>query len=177
MKNSLETNSGDIFARGACYGLQSQLMNSRFANASILQSTQQQQPSINVALQPSYSNNSSASTNLMIISSFDPSFDLAMETAPSSNSFEPLQLSILSQDEEDDGEESRIPQAFNRDIILHRQWVAIFVYFAGYIYSTLCSQSSLYVLPITVTNVMRIDSLVFSLSHTRLTESFASLIS
>lgn len=97
--------------------VQSQLMNSRFAYAS----TQQQQPSINVAMQPAYSNNSSASTNLMNISRFDPSFDLAMETVPSSHSFEPLQLSLLSQDEEDDGEESRIPQVFNHDIVLYRQ--------------------------------------------------------
>ena len=109
--------------------VQNQLINSRFAFANVLQSTQQhhqqqhQQPNyINVALQPAYSNNSSASTNLMNMSSFNnPGFDLAMEAAPSPHSFEPLQFSRLSQDEENDEEESRIPQVFNHEIVLHRQ--------------------------------------------------------
>ncbi|XP_061343324.1 LOB domain-containing protein 20-like [Gastrolobium bilobum] len=105
--------------------VQNQLMNSRFAFASALQSThqqqqQQQQPNINLAMQPAYSNNSSASANLMNMNCFNPGYDLAMETAPSSYSFEPLQLSRLSQDEEDDEEESRIPQVFNHEIVLHR---------------------------------------------------------
>ncbi|KAI4350317.1 hypothetical protein L6164_004784 [Bauhinia variegata] len=97
--------------------VQTQLINSRIAFASAFQSTQQQlqhqQPNI------SYSNNSSASTNLINMRSFNPSFDLAMETAPSSQCLEPVQLSRLSQDEEDDEGESRIPQVFNHEI-LHR---------------------------------------------------------
>ncbi|TKY46317.1 LOB domain-containing protein 20 [Spatholobus suberectus] len=99
--------------------LQTQLMNSRFAYASALQTTQLQQPNMNAAaLQPAYSNNSCASTNLMNLSSFNnnPGFDLAMETAPSSHSLDPVQLSRLSQYEEEDEEESRTHQAFN-----HRQ--------------------------------------------------------
>ncbi|RDY13813.1 LOB domain-containing protein 20, partial [Mucuna pruriens] len=100
--------------------LQSQLMNSRFAYASALHSTQQlQQPNMNAAaLQPAYSNNSCASTNLMNLGSFNnnPGFDLAMDTTPSSHTLEPLQLSRLSQYEEEDEEESRTQQAFN-----HRQ--------------------------------------------------------
>ncbi|KAJ1409114.1 Lateral organ boundary [Sesbania bispinosa] len=97
--------------------VQTQLVNSRFAYANIFQ--QQQQPNINVALQPSYSNNSiSASTNFMNMSCYlNPiGFDHhAMDTTPSSHSFEPLQLSLLSQDE-DDEEESKIPQTFNHEI-------------------------------------------------------------
>ncbi|XP_020211040.1 LOB domain-containing protein 20 [Cajanus cajan] len=96
---------------------QTQLMNSRFAYASALQTTQMQQPNMNAAaLQPTYSNNSCASTNLMNLSNFNTNnsgFNLAMETAPSSHSLEPLQLSRLSQYEEEDEEESRIHQAFN----------------------------------------------------------------
>lgn len=102
--------------------VQTQLMNSRYAYASVLLQGTQQQPNINIALQqPAYSNNSSASTtNLMNMSCFNNpagNFDLAMETtAPSSHSFEPLQqLSRLSthQDEEEDEEESRISHVFN----------------------------------------------------------------
>ncbi|KAK7336293.1 hypothetical protein VNO77_16829 [Canavalia gladiata] len=103
--------------------VQNQVINNRVAYASVLQDTQQlqqqQQPNFNVALQPAYSNNSSASTNLMNMSCFNPGFDLAMGTVPSSHSFDPLELSRLSQDEEENEEESRIPQAFNRGTVLH----------------------------------------------------------
>jgi len=96
--------------------LQTQLMNSRFAYANALQTTQLQQPNMNAAaLQPAYSNNSCASTNLMNLSSFNNNpagFDLAMHTAPSSNTLEPLQLTRLSKCEEDE-EESRTQPAFN----------------------------------------------------------------
>ncbi|XP_027357201.1 LOB domain-containing protein 20 [Abrus precatorius] len=97
--------------------LQNQLMNNRFAYANALQSTQLQQPNINATtMQPAYSNNSSASTNLMNMSNFNnnPGFNLAMDTAPSSHSLEPLQLSRLSQYEEEDEEESRTHLVFNR---------------------------------------------------------------
>ncbi|KAK7380770.1 hypothetical protein VNO78_33289 [Psophocarpus tetragonolobus] len=96
--------------------LQTQLMNSKFAYASVLhQTTQLQQPTMNnnaaATLQPTYSNNSCASTNLMNLSSFNnnPSFDLAMDTAALSSHRldQPLQLSRLSQYEEEDEEESR----------------------------------------------------------------------
>ncbi|XP_054800415.1 LOB domain-containing protein 20 [Prosopis cineraria] len=100
--------------------VQSQLMNSRYALASAVQSSQQQQPNMNIGLQPAYSNNSSASTNLMMnmSSSFSPSgFDLAMEAPPSSHSLDPLHFSRLSKDEEDDEQESRIPHVFNYEIL------------------------------------------------------------
>ena len=96
--------------------LQTQLMNSRFAYASALQTTQLQQPNMNTgALQPAYSNNSCASTNLLNLSTFNnnPSFVLEMDTAPSS-SLEPLQLTRLSQCKEEDEEENKTQKAFNR---------------------------------------------------------------
>ncbi|KAJ7976431.1 putative LOB domain-containing protein [Quillaja saponaria] len=105
--------------------VQTQLINSRLAFANALQSTQhqqqqQQQQNINSVLQPAYSNNSTVSNNFINMNSFNPSFDLAMDTAPSSHSLEPLQFSRLSQDEEDDDEESRIPPIFNNDKLHHR---------------------------------------------------------
>ncbi|BAU01686.1 hypothetical protein LR48_Vigan10g196500 [Vigna angularis] len=97
--------------------LQTQVMNSKLAYASALHTTQLQQPNMNAgALQPAYSNNSCASTNLMNLSSFNnnpAAFDLAMDTAPSSNTLEPLQLTRLSKCEEEDEEESRTQLAFN----------------------------------------------------------------
>ncbi|KAL9323827.1 hypothetical protein ACSQ67_008684 [Phaseolus vulgaris] len=98
--------------------VQTQLMNSRFAYASALESTQVQQPNMNAAaLQPAYSNNSCASTNLMNLSSFNNNpagFDLAMHTAPSSSTLEPLQLTRLSKCEEDEEEEeSRTQPGFS----------------------------------------------------------------
>ncbi|KAK4272352.1 hypothetical protein QN277_020920 [Acacia crassicarpa] len=98
--------------------VQSQLMNSRYALASAVQP----QPNMNIGLQPAYSNNnnSCASTNLMnMSSSFSPSgFGLAMEAPPSSHSLDPtLQFSLLSQDDEDDEQDSRIPHVFNHDIL------------------------------------------------------------
>ncbi|RZC25327.1 LOB domain-containing protein 20-like [Glycine soja] len=95
--------------------LQTQLMNSRFAYASAFQTTQLQQPNMNTgALQPAYSNNSCASTNLLNLSTFNnnPSFVLEMDTAPSS-SLEPLQLTRLSQCKEEDEEENKTQKAFN----------------------------------------------------------------
>ncbi|KAJ4851027.1 LOB domain-containing protein 20 [Turnera subulata] len=110
--------------------VQTQLINSRFAMANVLQTTQQQQQQLqqqqhqhNIAmLQPAYSNNSSASTNLINMSSFTANFDLVTDTAPSSHSLEPIQLSRPSQEEDEDEEESQIPGAFTiNDIeILHR---------------------------------------------------------
>lgn len=104
--------------------VQNQLMNSRFAFANALQSSQQQQhqqQQHNVGvLQPAYSNNSSASNNLINMSSFTSNFELAPATAdttPSSQSLEPLQLSRPSHDEEDDEEESRIPHVFSHEIL------------------------------------------------------------
>ncbi|KAK7267014.1 hypothetical protein RIF29_19678 [Crotalaria pallida] len=73
---------------------QTQLTNSRFAYATALQNTQQlplQQPNMNIAMLPAYS----------------------------SHSLDPLQLSQVSQYEEEDEEESKIPQIFNHDIGPH----------------------------------------------------------
>ena len=100
---------------------QTQLMNGRIAYASGLENTQHQQQlqhlNINVGLQPAYANNSSASTNLMM-SSFNPGFDLAMETTPSSShSIQPLHnFSRLSQYDEEDEQESKIAPVFNPDM-------------------------------------------------------------
>ncbi|PON34406.1 Lateral organ boundaries domain containing protein [Parasponia andersonii] len=108
--------------------VQNQLMSSRFAFANALQSSQQQQHPQQLqqhtvgVLQPAYSNNSSASNNLINMTSFTSNFDLAAATAdttPSSHSLEPLQLSRPSHDEEDDEEESRIPHVYPNEII-HR---------------------------------------------------------
>ncbi|RDX68162.1 LOB domain-containing protein 20, partial [Mucuna pruriens] len=86
---------------------QNQLINSRTSYATLHQSTQQQANN-NVAMQPAYSNNSPIPTNLM--SFINPGFDhLAMQTASSSHSLEPLQVSGLPQNEE----ESKIPQVLN----------------------------------------------------------------
>ncbi|XP_015867842.3 LOB domain-containing protein 20 [Ziziphus jujuba] len=111
--------------------VQSQLMNSRFAFANVLQNSQLQQAQQQVVqeqsigmvqAQPAYSaNNSSASINHINIGSFTSTFELAgADTAPSSQSLEPLQLSRPSQDEEEDEEESRIPHVFINEI-LHRR--------------------------------------------------------
>ncbi|KAE9619823.1 hypothetical protein Lalb_Chr02g0157351 [Lupinus albus] len=74
---------------------------------------------MNLTMQPAYSNNSSASTNFMNMGNFNPGFDLAMGTAPSSHSLDPLHLSQMSHYEEEDEEESKIPQIFNQDIGPH----------------------------------------------------------
>ena len=103
--------------------VQTQLINSRFAFANSLQNSQQQQQRQNIAvLQPAYSNNSSASNNLISMSAFTSNFDIVAETAPSPHSLEPLQLSRPSQDEEEDEEESHIPHVFGNEI-LHRSWL------------------------------------------------------
>ncbi|XP_059428804.1 LOB domain-containing protein 20 [Corylus avellana] len=103
--------------------VQTQLINSRFAYTNIIQNSQQQQQQQhqNIAvLQPAFSNNSSASNNLISMSAFTQDFDLAGDAAPSSHSIEPLQLSRPSlQDEDEDEEESRIPPIFANKI-LHR---------------------------------------------------------
>lgn len=109
--------------------VQTQLINSRFAMANVLENSQQQQQQQQQLhhqhqqvslLQPAYSNNSSASTNLINMSNFTSNFELVTDTAPSSHSLEPLHLSRPSHDEEDDEEESRIPGIF-ADVILHRR--------------------------------------------------------
>ncbi|XP_042512578.1 LOB domain-containing protein 20 [Macadamia integrifolia] len=93
--------------------VQSQLMSCRLAMANALQSIQNQQNQLHqlpnfAVLQPAYSNNSSASNNLVNLSSLSSNFEIAVETAPSSHSFDPLQLSRLSQEEE--GEEEILHQ-------------------------------------------------------------------
>lgn len=102
--------------------VQTQLINSRFAMANILQSSQQQQQQQQhvAMLQPAYSKNSSASTNLINMSCFTSNFDLVTDTAPSSHSMEPLQLSRPSHDEEGDEEESQIPGVFANEILQRR---------------------------------------------------------
>ncbi|CAL9024358.1 unnamed protein product [Prunus brigantina] len=107
--------------------VQTQLINSRFAFANALQISSQQrqqqqqqqqheqQQNMALMLQPAYSNNSSASTNLINMCSFTSNFDLAAKTAPSSQSLDPLQLSRPSQDDEDDEEESQVPLMFAND--------------------------------------------------------------
>ncbi|GFY98041.1 LOB domain-containing protein 20 [Actinidia rufa] len=100
--------------------VQTQLINSRLAVANAFQNTKQQQQQQQhqhqhiAVLQPAYSNNSSTSNNQLInTTTFNPSFDLTAETAPSSHSFEPPQLSRRpSQDGEEGEEESRDPVAF-----------------------------------------------------------------
>ncbi|EXB36265.1 hypothetical protein L484_013700 [Morus notabilis] len=105
--------------------VQNQLVNSRFAFANVFQSSQQQQQlqQHNVGvLQPAYSNNSSASNNLISnISSFTTNFDIGTtDTAPSSQSLDPIRaLPRASQEEDDDEEEDRIPRVFPNEM-LHR---------------------------------------------------------
>ncbi|KAL6223442.1 hypothetical protein ACLB2K_006829 [Fragaria x ananassa] len=92
--------------------VQTQLINSRFAFVNAIQSSQQQQQ-IMALLQPAYSNNSSASTNLINMSSFTSNIhDLAAETAPCSHILEPLLLSRPTQDEEEDEHQSQVPHHF-----------------------------------------------------------------
>ncbi|KAJ6360221.1 hypothetical protein OIU77_004263 [Salix suchowensis] len=99
--------------------VQTQLINSRFAMANVLQ---QQHCHHHVAmLQPAYSNNSSASTNFINMSSFTSNFDLVADTAPSSHSMEPLQISQPSHDEEEDEEESQLPAVLFANEVLHRR--------------------------------------------------------
>ncbi|KAE8668845.1 LOB domain-containing protein 20 [Hibiscus syriacus] len=108
--------------------VQNQLINSRFAMANALQNSQhhhqQQQHEQHIALlQPAYSNNSSASNNLINISNFASNFELVAETtntAPiSSQSMDHLHLSMPCHDDEDDEQDSRIPAMFVNQII-HR---------------------------------------------------------
>ncbi|XVF30734.1 hypothetical protein REPUB_Repub16aG0084000 [Reevesia pubescens] len=107
--------------------VQNQLINSRFAMANALQSSQQnqqqQQHRQHIAmLQPAYSNNSSASNNLINISNFASNFDLVAETtAPnSSQSMDHFPLSRPCHDDEEDEEDSQIPAIFANQII-HRR--------------------------------------------------------
>ncbi|RDX66912.1 LOB domain-containing protein 20, partial [Mucuna pruriens] len=96
--------------QGELLMIQNQLINTRISYATLLQSTQQQQSNINVAVQAAHSNNFPVSTNLM--SFFNPGFDhLAMQTASSSH--KPLQFSALPQNEE----QSQILQVFNNDMV------------------------------------------------------------
>ncbi|CAN0913411.1 hypothetical protein LINGRAHAP2_LOCUS27906 [Linum grandiflorum] len=84
--------------------IQAQLINSRYAIANVLQNSQHQQEQQQVAmLQPAYSNNSSASTNLLNLTSFTTSnFD------------------ALPRNNEDDEEQSQIPTTFPQDILRPR---------------------------------------------------------
>ncbi|KAL4200334.1 hypothetical protein AMTRI_Chr03g55900 [Amborella trichopoda] len=79
--------------------VQSQLINSRLAMAN----APQHQQTHMALLQPAYSNNSSASNNLINIGSLQ-------------GSFEPLQVSHPTQ-EEDDEEESQNPIAFSNSVL------------------------------------------------------------
>ena len=81
--------------------VQAQLINSQLAVVNALQSSQQM-----AVPQTNYSNKSAASNNLINIRTFTSNFDIASETAPSSHSSEPLQLSQPSHDEDEDEEES-----------------------------------------------------------------------
>lgn len=99
--------------------VQAQLMNSRLAVANAFQNPNSQQHQMGV-LQPAYSNNSTASNNLINVGSFTSNFDIASQAAPSSHGLEPLQLSQPSQDEDEDEEESQNPVMFNNGL-LHRR--------------------------------------------------------
>ncbi|CAK7341527.1 unnamed protein product [Dovyalis caffra] len=104
--------------------VQTQLINSRFAMANVLQNvnSQQQQQQHHVAMpQPAYSNNSSASTNFINMSSFTSNFDLVTDNAPSSHSMEPLHIPHPSHDEEEDEEESQLPRVIFANEVLHRR--------------------------------------------------------
>ncbi|PIN08087.1 hypothetical protein CDL12_19346 [Handroanthus impetiginosus] len=97
--------------------VQTQLINSRLVMANALQNSPQQQQHINAAvLQPAYSNNSSASNNLISMHSFSHNFGSEI-TAPS-NSFEPIpHLSGQAlHDEDEEEEESHDPLAFANHI-------------------------------------------------------------
>ena len=89
--------------------VQTQLMNSRLAMANALRDSQAIQQQQIVALQPAYSNTSAASNTLMNINSFNSNFDLVGEAeAAPSNSFDPVHLSQVPQEvEEEDEEESQ----------------------------------------------------------------------
>ncbi|KAF3796142.1 LOB domain-containing protein 20 [Nymphaea thermarum] len=94
--------------------VQTQLINSRLAVANALQIPHQQH---HVGLlQPAFSNNSSASNNLVTMGNYTGHFD-PTDAAPSSRSFEPLQLSHPSNDEDDDEEESQKPIVFANPIL------------------------------------------------------------
>ncbi|XWS64894.1 hypothetical protein CRYUN_Cryun05aG0043400 [Craigia yunnanensis] len=112
--------------------VQNQLINSRFAMANALQSSQQQHEQHIALLQPAYSNNSSASKNLINISNFTSNFDLVAETtAPnSSQSMDHLPLSRPCHDDEDDEEDSRIPAIFANQIIHGRQTLGYIFFFS-----------------------------------------------
>ncbi|KAK8514555.1 hypothetical protein V6N12_057455 [Hibiscus sabdariffa] len=108
--------------------VQNQLINSQLAVANALQSSQQQQQHHHhrqqheqhmALLRPAYSNNSSASNNLINISNFASNFELVAETAApnSSQSMDHLQLSMPCHDDEDDEQDSRIPPIFANQII------------------------------------------------------------
>ncbi|OVA00894.1 hypothetical protein BVC80_9081g56 [Macleaya cordata] len=100
--------------------VQAQLINSRLAVANALQTSQQQQQI--AVLQPAYSNNSSASNNLVnLTSSYPSNFDLTGETGASSRSLinKPLQHSgpSVQDDEDEDEEESRHPVIFANQML------------------------------------------------------------
>ena len=78
--------------------VQAQLINSRLAMEKALQSWSSQQMAV---LQSTYSNNSSASNNLINI----PTFTSNLDIASSSHSLEPLKLSQPFHDEDEDEDE------------------------------------------------------------------------
>ncbi|CAN0913409.1 LOB domain-containing protein 20 [Linum grandiflorum] len=92
--------------------IQAQLINSRYAIANVLQNSQHQQEQQQVAmLQPAYSNNSSASTNLLNLTSFTTSNFDAVPINP---------IHQLPRNNEDDEEQSQIPTTFPQDILRPR---------------------------------------------------------
>ncbi|KAL5708731.1 hypothetical protein ACHQM5_019497 [Ranunculus cassubicifolius] len=98
--------------------VQTQLMNSRLAVANAIQNSQQQQQQQHISvLQPAYSNNSSASNNLVNLSCFHSSFDIAEGVLPSSTSFRPTGISGQTQDEDEDEEDSRDPIIFSNPML------------------------------------------------------------
>ncbi|XP_010266765.1 PREDICTED: LOB domain-containing protein 20 [Nelumbo nucifera] len=99
--------------------VQEQLINNRLAVANALQLQMSTQQHLSV-LQPAFSNNSTASNNLVTMSGLPSSFDLAIEMGPSPRSFEPLQLFQPMQDEDEDEEEIQNPVILENQI-LHRQ--------------------------------------------------------
>ncbi|KAF2288159.1 hypothetical protein GH714_004733 [Hevea brasiliensis] len=104
--------------------VQSQLINSRFAMANFCKTHNSSSNSINNSSKWQCFNLPTLTLfsfyKLIHMSSFTSNFDIVTDTAPSSHSLEPLQLSRPSHDEEDDEEESQIPGIFV-DEILHQR--------------------------------------------------------
>lgn len=99
--------------------VQAQLVNSRLAVANALQSSQQQQQQTQISLmmQPAYSNNSSASNNLVNMNGFVGNFEFNAEGDPSSQSLEPFGFSTQLRQYEEEEEESQNPTVLASPII------------------------------------------------------------